>query len=174
MVDEPEADDGYDGYDGPSKSARKRAAHDAQRLGVQLVELRDTELIALGLPERLLDALQEMRRITSRTAAVRQRQYIGKIMRALDLTEIEAALEERDRRRALETQRQKLIERWRTRLIQEGSPALQEFVTGHPPAVASRMAELVTAARAEDGPESARITAMRELFRALRELVGRV
>lgn len=171
MVDEPEEAD--DGYDGPSKSARKRAAHDAQRLGVQLAELRDAELVALGLPERLLDALQEMRRITSRTAAVRQRQYIGKIMRALDLTEIEAALEERDRRRALETQRQKLIERWRKRLLEEGSPALQEFVAGHPQAVASRIAALVAAANAEEGPESARITAMRELFRALRELVGR-
>jgi ribosome-associated protein len=168
LTDHPEA--GED-YEGPSKSARKRAAHEAQRLGLRLIELADAELAALGLPERLLDALQEARRIRSRAAAVRQRQYIGKIMRDLDPLEIIAALEERDRRRALATRRQKLISEWRARLIEDGAAALEAFSAQHPRADRRRLADLVSGACAAQGPESARITAARELYRALRELV---
>ena len=82
----------------PSKSARKRAAHAAQDLGETLIRLRDTELDALSLPERLTDAIREARRITSRGGGARQRQYIGKLMRDIDLEPIRAALAARSER----------------------------------------------------------------------------
>ena len=128
MTREPEAPEEESAWEGPSKSARKRAAHDAERLGMRLLELPDSDLNVLGLPERLLDALVEARRIRSRGAAVRQRQYIGRLMRDIDPEEIEASLQERDRRRTLETRRQKLIESWRTRLLREGEAALDALM----------------------------------------------
>jgi len=79
----------------PSRSARKRAAEALQRLGVRLVTLRETELAALDLPEELLAALREARRLNSRSAQARQRQYIGKLMRSVDPEPIEQALEAR-------------------------------------------------------------------------------
>ena len=48
----------------PSKSARKRAAHAAQDLGEELIRMRDAELDALDLPETLVDAIRDARRIT--------------------------------------------------------------------------------------------------------------
>jgi 5-(carboxyamino)imidazole ribonucleotide mutase len=78
--------------DRPSKSARKRAALAAQQLGEELVLLRDAELQALDLPEPLLQAIREARRIRSRAAGARQRQYIGKLMREIDPAPIHAAL----------------------------------------------------------------------------------
>jgi 5-(carboxyamino)imidazole ribonucleotide mutase len=78
--------------DPPSKSARKRAALAVQKLGEELIELKDEQLRALALPEALTVAIQEARRIRSRAALARQRQYIGKLMRALDPAAIEAAL----------------------------------------------------------------------------------
>ena len=78
--------------DRPSKSARKRAALAAQKLGEELVLLRETELTALDLPEALTQAIREARRITSRAAGARQRQNIGKLMREIDLAPVEAAL----------------------------------------------------------------------------------
>jgi ribosome-associated protein len=159
--------------EGPSKSARKRAAHDAQRLGLRLAELPDAELEALALPERLLEALRDARRIRSRAAAVRQRQFIGKLMRDLDPEEIEAALEERDRRRALETARQRRIEEWRVRLLREGAPGLQALLEEYPGGDRVLLARLAAAAGDERSAESTRIAAARELFRALRELLGR-
>jgi ribosome-associated protein len=76
----------------PSKSARKRAAHAAQKLGEQLVRMREQDLAGLPLPEDLRDALAEARRLTSRGALARQHQYIGKLMREIDLAALEAAL----------------------------------------------------------------------------------
>jgi ribosome-associated protein len=77
----------------PSKSARKRAAHAAQRLGEALIELKVMELEALRLPEELHMAILEAQRIRkSRGGIARQRQYIGRLMRGIDCGPIEAAL----------------------------------------------------------------------------------
>lgn len=76
----------------PSKSARKRAAHAAQQLGERLVRMRDEDLARLPLPEELRDAIAEARRITHRGALARQQQYIGKLMRDIDVAAVEAAL----------------------------------------------------------------------------------
>jgi len=76
----------------PSKSSRKRAAHAAQKLGEQLVRMRDQDLAGLPLPEDLRDALLEARRLTSRAALARQHQFIGKLMRDIDVAAVEAAL----------------------------------------------------------------------------------
>lgn len=84
MQDSPE--------DRPSRSARKREALAAQKLGEELILLRDADLDALELPERLSEAIRQARRIRSRAAGARQRQYIGKLMREIDLEPILAAL----------------------------------------------------------------------------------
>jgi ribosome-associated protein len=76
----------------PSKSARKREAHALQKLGEDLVALRAADLARLPLPETLRDAIDEARRLTSRGALARQRQYIGKLMRDIDVAPIQAAL----------------------------------------------------------------------------------
>jgi len=89
----------------PSKSARKREAHALQKLGEDLVKLRQADLERLPLPENLREAIDEARRLTQRGALARQRQYIGKLMRSVDVEPIEAALaaltEERNARARL-------------------------------------------------------------------------
>jgi ribosome-associated protein len=87
-VDDTEALD-----DRPSKSSRKRAAHAAQALGERLIALKETDLARLPLPETLLDAVREARRIKARGGLSRQKQYIGKLMRDLDTAAIEDTLE---------------------------------------------------------------------------------
>ena len=79
--------------DRPSKSSRKRAAHAAQALGERLIALKEADLARLPLPENLLDAVREARRIKARGGLSRQKQYIGKLMRDLDTAAIEDALE---------------------------------------------------------------------------------
>lgn len=76
----------------PSKSARKRAAQAAQKLGERLVSMRAHDLATLPLPEDLREAIAEARRLTSRGALARQHQYIGKLMRDIDLAALQAAL----------------------------------------------------------------------------------
>ena len=77
----------------PSRSARKHAAEHAQKLGVQLLTLRQDQLRSLALPPELLEALREARRLRGQSALARQHQYIGRLMRELDPGPIERALE---------------------------------------------------------------------------------
>lgn len=89
-----EADSAEDGVGRPSRSERKRRAQALQKLGVRLTVLRPAQLQRLGLPPELLEAVFEAQRLRSRPAIARQRQFIGRLMRALDREPIERALAE--------------------------------------------------------------------------------
>ncbi|HXZ60407.1 MAG TPA: ribosome biogenesis factor YjgA [Steroidobacteraceae bacterium] len=163
-----DADDAATGR--PSKSSLKRAAHAAQDLGEALIGLPDGELAALALPEELAAAVRAARRITSRAAAARQRQYIGKLMRTLDSAPIRAALAARGAVSAREAERFRRVEEWRERLIAGGSVALAELVRAHPGIDATEWARRVSAAQSERARRAGRSRRSRELFRALRAL----
>jgi ribosome-associated protein len=94
--DDEERDSAGD-FERPSRSARKRAAEAAQDLGEELIRLKEYELDAIELPEELREAIREARRITSRAAGARQRQFIGRLMRLIDPAPIEAALAMRNK-----------------------------------------------------------------------------
>jgi len=171
----PEGDLEGETRERPSKSERKRAAQAAQDLGEALIRLRDSDLDALGLPETLREALCAARQIKSRAAGARQRQYIGKLMREIDLEPIRAALAARRERDAIETQLFKRAESWRERLMLEGEAALDELARLRPGLDRSQWSGRVAAARHErgtGGPAGAVGCAGRELFRALRALLG--
>lgn len=150
-----------------SRSARKRAAESAQELGERLIALPDAELAALALPEKLLDAVREARRISSRAAGARQRQYIGKLMRSIDIEPIRVALAAKGELDALERQRFARAEKWRDRLIAEGEAALDELKALRPGIDLDAWRELIANARG-----AAARAGQRELFRALRSLLG--
>jgi len=70
--------------DGPSRTARKNASKELQRLGEDLLALRPERLAALVLPEQLQEALAEGKRLKNFGAKRRHAQFIGKLMRKLD------------------------------------------------------------------------------------------
>jgi ribosome-associated protein len=168
-------DEDFDDFDArPSKSERKRNAHEAQALGEELVKLKELDLQAFELPESLHDAIVEARRLTSRAALVRQRQLIGKLMRGVDLEPIRAVLAARGTEAARETQRFKRVEHWRDRLIAEGAPALDELMKLRPGMDRDEWLARVAAAAAERQKLGATGARSRELFRHLRALLDRV
>lgn len=168
MVPPQDDTEDFSDDDEPSKSARKRAAHAAQDLGEELIALRDADLDALNLPERLVDAIREARRIKSRAGLARQRQWIGKLMRDLDLEPIRATLAGRDEKNALENQRFKRVEAWRDRLIAEGETAVEELMRARPNADRREIQRLTAAASAERARTGGSGAASRELFRVVR------
>ena len=111
----------------PSKSERKRAQAALQQLGETLLALPDELLDGLDLDERLREALADARRFKSHEARRRQKQYIGKLMRDVDPAPIQALLA----RLKADDRRQKRVfataERWRDRLVNEGTAALDAF-----------------------------------------------
>jgi ribosome-associated protein len=154
----------------PSKSARKREADAAQDLGQRLTELKESELIALALPERLFDAIMLAKRISARGGLARQRQYIGKLMRDVDPAPIESALGAKSRSDAEDGERHKRIEAWRTRLLNDGPEALDELMRWRPAADRKSLQALISKANSERVDPGSRDTAARELFRTVRSL----
>jgi ribosome-associated protein len=158
-------------FDGPSKSVLKRDAHRAQELGEQLIALKDAELVALALPEALYDAIVAARSIGSRAGGARQRQYIGKLMREIDLTRVREALGATAAKAAQEAQRFQRAENWRARLLEGGMTALAALRESYPDLDEQQWRERVTAAQTEQRT-GAKGGASRELFRELRKLLG--
>ncbi len=158
-------------FDGPSKSVLKREAHRAQLLGEQLIALKDAELRALELPERLYEAIVAARSIGSRGGGARQRQYIGKLMRDIDLTRVREVLGARAAKSAQEAQRFQRAENWRARLIEGGPAALAALHAAYPALDEPQWLARVAAAQTELQRLGNGGAAARELFRALRELL---
>jgi ribosome-associated protein len=172
MSNEPDED--FDDFETrPSKSERKRNAHEAQALGEELIQLKDLDLEAFELPESLYDAIVEARRLKSRTALVRQRQLIGKLMRGVDLEPIRTALASRGEKASQEVQRFKRVEHWRDRLVAEGVAALDELMKVRPGMDRDEWVARVAAAQAEREKKGASGAASRDLFRQLRALLDR-
>ncbi len=76
----------------PSKSARKREYLALQKLGEQLIGLREADVLALPLEDDLVNAVLDAQRMKARGALRRQKQYIGKLMRQADAESIRQAL----------------------------------------------------------------------------------
>ena len=153
----------------PSKTQRKREMHELQTLGTRLVELNSEQLAAIGLPERLRDAIEFARRTTKHEARRRQMQYIGRLMRSVDPGPIREKLKIWDGVSAQHTAEQHKVERWRDRLIEDDS-SVDELVRAHPAIDARHLRALARKAR-DERASGAAPRAYRELFRALREIV---
>jgi ribosome-associated protein len=61
-------------------------------MGERLSRMRHEDVAVLPLNDTLQDAIAEARRLTSRAALGRQYQFIGKLMRDIDMEVLEAAL----------------------------------------------------------------------------------
>ena len=154
-----------------SKSARKREAASLQELGVELAGLPDPEIAALDLPDKLFAALRDLKRLPSHGAQLRQRQYIGKLMRDIDPAPVLAKLAERKLRHDSEIRRFQLVERWRDRLLSDPATALAELLEEYPGADRAALTRLLEKAERERVDQRAPAAA-RELFAFLRQLLG--
>jgi ribosome-associated protein len=159
-----------DGDEGPSKSELKRQDLDLRALGVELVELPAGELAALELPEKLLDAVEACRRITSHGARLRQEMYIAKVMRHVDVEPIRAALARRSENDRQRVRREHGLERWRERLLADEAEAWTTLAGLVEPTDLQQLRALARQARTETAA-SRPPAATRQLFRRLRDLL---
>ncbi|MBI1174966.1 MAG: DUF615 domain-containing protein [Sideroxydans sp.] len=152
-----------------SKTRRKQQMHDLQDIGERIAVLGNDKLAELDLPERLLDAIRELRRINKFGAQRRQMQYIGKLMRDVETGPIIAKLDAWSGVSLQHTAWLHRIERWRDRLL-EDSNALTELLADHPDADTQHLRALIRNAHREKElnkpPKS-----YREIFQVLRDMM---
>lgn len=154
-----------------SKSQRKRDCDSLQKISDRLLKLKPDELSLIDLPEELVDALKEAHRIHSNSALKRQRQYLGKIMRACDSDIIEQQLNSIIHRNDINTAQFKKIEKWRDRLIDNDKQVLGEIIGQYPDLDRHHVHNLVRQAGKEASTNKPP-AASRKLFKYLREIAG--
>lgn len=115
----------------PSKTKLKAQANEKQRLGLALLTLRSDLLARLELPDNLLQALADAKKITNFEGKRRQLQFIGKLMRPLDEEPIRAAIDEQENGSAQLTLLLHVAEKWRDDLI-ASDEALPLWLQQHP------------------------------------------
>ena len=165
-----------------SRTELKRESDELQELGKELLDLRADLLLRIGLPDKLVEALAEARRISNFEGKRRQMQFVGKLMRKLDEETVVAA------RAALDEQRNgsaadKLLlhqaEHWRDVLMAQDA-AQADWMAQYPSTDIQQLRALIRQARkdapspheanlAESQGQAPRKTrAYRELFALLR------
>jgi len=169
-----------------SKTDLKKASDHLQALGESLLTLGQSVIARLvaaeHLPEKLVDAVNDAKRITNFEGRRRQMQFIGKLMRKLDeasVTAIEAALEEQRRPSAAATLALHQAEQWRDRLL-ANDDALTQWLQHDPQADVQPLRALIRQARKDAQAVSERPgeaqrhgKAYRELFQLVRATLGR-
>jgi len=123
----------------------------------------------LDLPAKLLDAVLLARKITKRGGRKRQLQYIGKLMRQIDVEPLKEKLDHIHQAQQAKNAEFHRLEHWRTRLIEEDDDALTEILDALPHADRQHLRQLVRNARQTQNTDKAS-GASRALFRYLREL----
>ncbi|MGH8203584.1 MAG: ribosome biogenesis factor YjgA [Steroidobacteraceae bacterium] len=153
----------------PTKTELKRQARAVQDLADRLIDAPADVVAGLDLPQKLADAITLARRIRSRAALLRQRQFVAKLMRGIDPEPVRAALAAQADAARQEAARFRRAERWRDRLVEEGQAAIAEFAAEFA-ADSGELQGLVATALAERRSGKA-AGAGRRLFRRVRDIL---
>ena len=167
-----------------SKTDLKQKSNELQKLGEDLLDLRTDlmqQLLALGhLPDLLHEAVLSVKKITDFEGKRRQMQYVGKLMRKLESTQVEAmrdALSVQHNGSAEETQMLHLAEAWRNRLLQDDA-AMEDWLGTYPGTDSQQLRALLRQARKDGLPDKAAVSqgllprqgrAYRDIFQILRQ-----
>lgn len=159
----------------PSKTQLKAEADEKQALGEALLTLRADLMARLDLPDKLLDAIKDAKKITNFEGKRRQMQFIGKLMRPLDPDPIREAINEQLNGSAQLTLALHLAEQWRDKLVADDE-ALQPWLVEYPDTDSQQMRALIRQARKDYKPEKPGEAprhgkAYREIFQMVKEMM---
>lgn len=150
----------------PSKGELKRQAQAVQDLADQLVAAPESVIARLDLPERLRDAVELARQIRGGGALVRQKQYVAKLMRQIDVAPVREALQELETGQVHDARLFRRVEGWRDRILEEGPSAAEALIAECPSLGTEAFRTLAEAAWRERRDGRSRGTG-RALFRAI-------
>lgn len=154
-----------------SKTQVKKEMLALTALGDRLVNLTERNLAKIPMPEELEEGVMTARRIKSHIAKKRQLQYIGKVLRRIDVEPIQAALNDIDQGDKLQTKHHHKLEKLRDKLINEGDKAINEALSTYPNLDRQQLRQLVRQANKER-EQNKPPAASRKIFKCLRESIS--
>lgn len=172
------------GSDSASRTDLKRESFELQKLGEDLLQLRQDAMLQLvakrQVPELLFEAIRDAKKITNFEGLRRQMQFVGKLMRKLDKPQVQAirdALDVQHNGSAEETLALHMSEHWRDRLVKDDQ-ALADWLAAHPDTDSQQLRALVRQARKDGLPDKSAVSqgafprqgrAYRDIFKLVRD-----
>ena len=153
-----------------SKSQRKREMTALQDLGKTLTEMNAASLSKCKLPEDLMHAIAEFKRLPNKhEARRRQLQFIGRLMRQTDTTLIEQVIQQEQQQANYDRLLFHRLEKLREGLLQDSEETLQALILDHPELDIQYLRQLIRQAKKETDSNRPP-QASRKLFKYLRDL----
>jgi len=153
-----------------SKTQRKKNCDDILHLGEKLIALNRDELSHMHMEDSLRQAIEEAHRMKSHGALKRQKHYIAKIMRSMDNEALNTQLQRILHKHDIHSAAFKRMEKWRERMIDEGDPAINEFVQACPLADRHHLRQLVRNSIREK-KNNRPPASYRQIFKYIREIM---
>jgi ribosome-associated protein len=151
-----------------SKTQIKREMLELRQLAESIVNLSPGHLDTIPLDKQLLDAIHEARRLKQREARRRQIRYISKMMRSMEIANIQAAYQKLQADSEAARKEQHFLEMWREKLIAGDDATIQKALKNFPDADRQHLRNLVREAKKEVDRQQPPANS-RKLFRYLRD-----
>ncbi|HJL60784.1 MAG TPA: ribosome biogenesis factor YjgA [Pseudomonadales bacterium] len=155
----------------PSKSQRKRDVKAITDLGEKLMMIPQTQLDQLPYP-KIVEAIRKGKKINKGNARKRQLQYIGKLLRKVDLQEVHELIDRFDTSSRAHVLQFQQLETWRELLIKQDKAVMGEILHQLPDIDIQHLHQLVRNAVREADEHREPPIHFRKLFQYLKMEAG--
>lgn len=130
-----------------SKTQLKKEADDVQQFGIEISNLPNHKIKELSLSDEIIEAIIFYKEIKKNSAKRRQAQFLGKLLRDFDLSNVTQEMDTLKAFSKLQVKFEHEAELWRDKLINNQS-ALNEFINEFQPDL-TNLNQTINAARKE-------------------------
>ena len=149
-----------------SKTELKKDSKKIQEFGRKISELTINNIEAFKFPSNIYEATVDLKNIKSNSAKKRQVQYLGKLLREIDLTDAFLIMKQLKVSSQKEIQRNHIIENWRDKLL-SNNDSITQFVDEYPKI--DRQSLRQTISNAQKDNKSPKYS--RQLFKLIKDII---
>ena len=149
-----------------SKTELKKDSKKIQEFGRKISELTINNIEAFKFPSNIYEATIGLKNIKSNSAKNRQVQYLGKLLREIDLTDAFLIMKQLKVSSQKEIQRNNIIEGWRNKLLNNNN-SITQFVDEYPKI--DRQSLRQTISNAQKDNKSPKYS--RQLFKLIKDII---
>ena len=149
-----------------SKTELKKDYKKIQEFGRRISELTINNIEAFKFPSNIYEATIDLKNIKSNSAKKRQVQYLGKLLREIDLTDAFLIMKQLKVSSQKEIQRNHIIEDWRDKLL-SNNDSITQFVDEYPKI--DRQSLRQTISNAQKDNKSPKYS--RQLFKLIKDII---
>ena len=153
-----------------SKTQLKKQSQDVINFGKEIAQLSQDQLKKLGLPQDIVDAISEYKKIKSLSAKKRQLLFIGRLMRAINLDKAHTQYDVIKNHSQQAHQLFHLAEQWRDKLILTPD-SMTDFINQYPKTDVQQLRSILQNAITEKENNSAPKSS-RSLFKIINQIIN--